>query len=126
MAGYIFTRAADLYGRCISLIGRGDPPQADGSSFFVDVAAVRTTANHHLIQQGLAYPTYYRALFSDLRNELTAVAKQARDAGLGVWASDATTTGFDVNGIASLEDDIVIVPSCSAASWTTCISETIR
>ncbi len=35
---------------------------------------------------------------------------QARDAGLGLWASDATTAGFDVTGLASLEDDIVIVP----------------
>jgi hypothetical protein len=86
VAGYILTRAADLYGRCISLVGRGDRPTDDGSSIFVDVDALRTTANHHLIKQGLAYPTYYRALFPDLR------------------------TGFDVTGLASLEDDIVIVP----------------
>jgi hypothetical protein len=57
VAGYILTRAADLYGRCISLVGRGDPPSDDGSSVFVDVDALRTTANHHLIKQGLAYPT---------------------------------------------------------------------
>jgi hypothetical protein len=38
------------------------------------------------------------------------MATQARDAGLGVWAKDATTAGFDVNGLTSLEDDIVIVP----------------
>ena len=49
---------------------------------FVDVDAMRTTANHHLNQQGLAYPTYYRALFPDLRNEFTAVAQHARDAQL--------------------------------------------
>ena len=90
--GYILSRSADLYGRCIALVGRGDPPHDDGSSVFVDVDALRTTANHHLIQQGLAYPTYYRALFPDLRNEFTAVATQARDAGLGVWARDATTS----------------------------------
>lgn len=110
IVGYILTRAADLYGRCIALVGRGDPPYDDGSSVFVDVDALKTTANHLLITQGVVYPTYYRALFPDLRNELTAAANQARDAGLGVWASDATTTGFDVNGTASLEDDIVIVP----------------
>jgi Staphylococcal nuclease homologue len=109
VAGYIFTRAADLYGRCIALLGRGDPPQADGSSFFVDVDALRTTANHRMITQGLAYPTYYRALFPDLRNELTAAAKQARDGGLGMWASDATTSGFDVTGLDVLQDDIVIL-----------------
>jgi len=109
VAGYIFTRSADLDG-CICFVGRGAPPQADGSSFFVNVDALRTTANHHLIKQGLAYPTYYRALFPDLRNEFTAVARQARDGGLGVWAGDATTSGFDVTGLASLEEDIVIVP----------------
>jgi hypothetical protein len=108
--GYIFTRAADLYGRCIALVGRGAPPHDDGSSVFVDVAALRTSANHHLISQGLVYPTYYRALFPDLRNELTAAAKQARDGGLGVWASDATTSGFDVTGLEVLQNDIVIVP----------------
>ena len=53
---------------------------------------------------GLAYPTYYRALFPDLRNEFTAVAKQARDSGVGVWASDATTSGFDVTGLEVLQD----------------------
>jgi hypothetical protein len=73
-------------------------------------AALRTTANHHLINQGLVYPTSYRALFPDLRNEFTAAATQARDARSGVWAGDATTTGFDVTGLASLDDDIVIVP----------------
>jgi endonuclease YncB( thermonuclease family) len=110
VAGYILTRSADLYGRCICFVGRGAPPQEDGSSFFVDVDALRTTANHHLIQQGLAYPTYYRALFPDLRNEFTAVAKHARDARSGVWAGDETTSGFAVTGLDALENDIVILP----------------
>jgi endonuclease YncB( thermonuclease family) len=83
-------------------VGRGAPPRADGSSFFVDVDALRTTASHHLIGQGLAYPTYYRALVPDLRNALTAAARQARDSGLGVWASHETTTGADVTGLAAL------------------------
>src|SRR6185312_6549058 len=59
VAGFILTRSADLYGRCIAFVGRGAPRQDDGSSFFVDVDALRTTANHHLISTGLAYPTYY-------------------------------------------------------------------
>ena len=110
VAGYILTRSADLYGRCIAFVGRGAPPDADGSSFFVDVDALRTTANHHMITQGLAYPTYYRGLFPDLRNELTAAAQQARGSRLGVWADDATTSGFDVTGLEVLQNDIVIVP----------------
>lgn len=108
--GFILTRAADLYGRCIALVGRGTGPQPSGSPVFVDAEMLRTTANHYLISNGLAYPTYYRALFPDLRKELTAAAKQARNSGLGVWASDATTTGFDVTKLDVLQDDIVIVP----------------
>jgi hypothetical protein len=38
------------------------------------------------------------ALFPDLRNELTAVAHQARESALGIWPSDKTTAGFDVTG----------------------------
>jgi hypothetical protein len=49
-------------------------------------------------------------LFPDLRNELTAAAKQARDGGLGAWASDESTTSAAVTGLTALEDDIVIVP----------------
>jgi hypothetical protein len=60
---------------------RGNPPHDDGSSVFVDVDALRTTANHHLIRQGLAYPTYYRALFQDLRNEFTAAGHRCGQAG---------------------------------------------
>ena len=110
LPAYILTRSADLYGRCIAFVGRG---AATAGRRIVVLRRRRRAENHgqpppH--QHGLAYPTYYRALFPDLRNEFTAAAKQARDGGLGVWASDATTTGFDVTGLEVLEDDIVIVP----------------
>ncbi len=108
--GYILTRSADLYGRCISFVGRGQPPKASGSSVFVDVPMLQTTANHHMISTGLAYPTYYRALFPDLRRALTAATQQARANSLGVWAEDLTTSGADVTGLDALENDIVIVP----------------
>jgi hypothetical protein len=109
-AGYILTRSADLYGRCITLIGRDPAPRASGSPLFVDVDVLRTTANHHLISQGLAYPTYYRNLFSDPRNELTAAVQHASQRGPGVWPEDKTTAGFQVTGLEVIEDDVVIVP----------------
>jgi hypothetical protein len=56
------------------LVGRGDSPEASGSSVFVDVEMLKTTDNYHLISTGLAYPTYYRARFPDLRNEFTTAA----------------------------------------------------
>ena len=70
---------------------------------------LQTTANHHMLSTGLAYPTYNRAPFPDLRMEFTAATEQARASGLGVWASDQTTTGADVTGLHALENDIVIV-----------------
>ena len=70
--GFILTRSADLYGRCISFVGRGEPPAPSGSQAFVDVDVLRRTANHHLLEVGLAYPTYYRDLFPELRDEFTA------------------------------------------------------
>jgi len=68
-------------------------------------------------RKGWRTQTYYRGLFPDLRNELTAAAKQGRDAGLGVCASDETTKGFDVTGLEVLQDDIVIVPMNRPGFW---------
>jgi hypothetical protein len=110
VAGYILTRSADLYGRCIALVGRGDAPQADGSSFFVDVDALRTTANHHLITQGVVYPTYYRALFqicatsSPLRPSRPATP----DSVCGPVTQPLKASKSP--GLDALQDDIVTVP----------------
>ncbi|RDI63939.1 thermonuclease family protein [Nocardia pseudobrasiliensis] len=108
--GFILTRSADLYGRCIAFVGRGGAPAASGSPVFVDAALVRTTVNHHQLAQGLAYPTYYRDLFHDLRDEFTTAVTVAASAKLGVWASDATTSGAVIATETSLADDVVILP----------------
>ena len=50
--GGLHPDALDLYGRCIAFVGRGALPDADGPAFFVDVDALRTTANHHMITMG--------------------------------------------------------------------------
>ena len=74
----------------VSCIGRA---LAVALGIGVALAALRTTANHHLITRGLADPKSDRAGFSDLK-ELTAWAKQARDSGPEMWASDSTLTQF--------------------------------
>jgi hypothetical protein len=106
--GFILTRGADLYGRCVALAGRGEAPGA--GEVFVDEALLRTTANHHLIAGGLAYPTYYTQLYADLRNALTARAAKARAARDGVFADDRTQSGVTVESLATLTDDAVILP----------------
>jgi endonuclease YncB( thermonuclease family) len=108
--GFVLTRGADVHGRCIALAGAGTPPGTSGLETDVDVAVLRTTVNHHLLAEGLAYPTFYRSLFTGLRAEMTAVAVQAREARRGLWASDVTTTGAKITGLTSLTDDVVIFP----------------
>jgi hypothetical protein len=108
--GFILTRGADVHGRCVALAGRGAPPGASGLEIDVDVPLLRTTANHHLLAAGLAFPTFYRSLFPGLRSELAATAQQARTAGLGLWPSDATTSGAKIPGLASITDEIVLLP----------------
>ncbi|MEU7283650.1 nuclease [Streptomyces sp. NPDC045431] len=108
--GFVLTRGADVHGRCIALAGAGTPPGTSGLEIDVDVAVLRTTVNHHLLVEGLVYPTFYRSLFTSLRTEMATVAVQARDARRGLWASDVTTTGAKITGPASLSDDVVILP----------------
>ncbi|MET9899747.1 thermonuclease family protein [Streptomyces sp. NPDC006446] len=108
--GFVLTRGADLYGRVIALVGKGSPPGASGTEIPVDAALLKKTANHHMVSEGLAYPTFYRSLFKDLRLELTAAAQQAEAAGKGVWPDDVSLSGVKVTGLSSIEDDSVILP----------------
>ncbi|MGW0176450.1 thermonuclease family protein [Rhodococcus sp. NPDC003322] len=108
--GFILTRGADLYGRCVAFVCRGAPPTTSGSPVFVDTTLLRTTLNHHLLSTGLAYPTYYRNLFPALRNEFTAAVESAHAAKDGVWAVDATTSGAVIDTATTLTEDVVILP----------------
>lgn len=108
--GFVLTRGADVHGRCIALAGRGTTPATSGREIDVDVTVLRTTVNHHLLTTGLVYPTFYRSLFTSLREEMAAAAKEARDAGRGLWPSDVTTAGAKITGLASLTDDVVVLP----------------
>ena len=107
--GFILTRGADLYGRCVALAGRGQPPGQSGAQIMVKVSLLRRTANHRLVSTGLAYPTFYLKLFPDLRAELTKQARSARPA-TGLWARDRTEKGVDVATLATLTDQAVILP----------------
>jgi endonuclease YncB( thermonuclease family) len=108
--GFILTRGADLYGRCVALAGRADAPATSGEHVFVDVPLLRETANHRLITTGLAFPTFYTQLYLDLRNELTEQAQAARAARAGVFADDRTQSGVTVESLATLTDSAVILP----------------
>jgi hypothetical protein len=115
--GFVLTRGSDVFGRCVALVGRGVPPGASGYEIDVRAQLLKQTANHHLLTEGLAYPTFYSGLPADLRRELTAATQQAKaDPGKGVWNTtsgslgDVTLTGAKITGISSNTDDAVILP----------------
>ncbi|MER6568267.1 nuclease [Streptomyces sp. NPDC001093] len=118
--GYILTSGADVYGRCVALIGRGDPPETgnppkpakSGERVDVTVDMLHRTANHHLLSRGLVYPTFYSGLPRELRANMTTTTQEARAAQVpgGVWSYDVTTSGAKIDSLASLTDELVIVP----------------
>jgi endonuclease YncB( thermonuclease family) len=110
LPGYLLTRGADLYGRCVALVGRGDSPAASGTQAMVRVADLRKTANHRLVAAGLAYPTFYLKLFPELRAELAKQARLARDAAKGVWPGDRDRKGVEVKSLATLTDEAIVLP----------------
>ena len=107
--GYVLTRSADKYGRCISFAGRGDVPAPSGGQAYVDTALLQQCANYHLLQQGLVYPTYYRKLFPDLRAAFTAAVNQARPT-RGIWPGDLDQRGLTVSSLDQVQDDAIILP----------------
>jgi hypothetical protein len=107
--GYVFTRGADLYGRPVALVGRGQAPASSGSDVHVDLPMLRKTANYKLLDEGLVYPTYYKKLFPDLRNEMTRRVERARPT-KGLWPDDVTEKGVTVKDLQTLTDRAVVLP----------------
>jgi hypothetical protein len=108
--GYILTRGADKYGRCVAMAGKGNSPGPSGSDVMVDVNLLKQTANYHQLAAGLAYPTYYTKLYVDLREEMTNAVTQAGNAGKGLWPHDVTQTGAKIDTMDALADEHVILP----------------
>ncbi len=69
-------------------------------------ADVELSGNFQLTLEGLAYPTYYKGLFSDLRAAFTAAAQQARK----IWREDQTAKRICGDRLEAFTDDIVMLP----------------
>jgi Staphylococcal nuclease homologue len=108
--GYILSRAVEKYGRPVAFVYTGMSPEEDGSEIFLDADRVRQSLNHRALEDGLAYPTYYKGLFHDLREALTKAVSHAREAKRGVWVEDRTNAGFEVEGLRSITDEHVVLP----------------
>src|SRR5262245_19001642 len=109
-AGYIVAREAEKNGRPVAFAFPGTPPETDGSSIFFTAERLKDSLNYKSIVAGLAYPTYYTGLFSDLRNELTHAVASARARKHEIWSKDVTNSGFTVPDLRSITDTHVILP----------------
>lgn len=110
VAGYILARSTDKFGRIIAFAFPGAWTGPTGTAVFVEPATLDPSANCFLLQNGLAYPTFYWTLFADLRMHLTGIVNSARQAFTGIHAVDQTNALFTVANIGSLTDDLVIMP----------------
>jgi endonuclease YncB( thermonuclease family) len=108
--GYILTRFADKYGRAVSFAYAGAREGGTDSMVFLDVEELRRSLNHQLLAAGWAYPTFYSKLYVDLRTDLAQTSVAAREAESGVWAQDATLSGFTVESVEQLQEQLVILP----------------
>jgi hypothetical protein len=108
--GYILSREVEENGRPVAFVYAGSAPEEDGSEIFLDADRMRQSLNHRALEEGLAYPTYYKGLFHDLREALTETVGRARVAQLGVWAEDRTNAAFEVEGLESITEEHVVLP----------------
>ena len=108
--GYILSRKAEMYARPVAFAFEGRTKLRDGSDVFLDGTLLRKSANYKMMLAGLVYPTYYKGLFWDLRNILTAAAIQAYNSNRGVWPWDWTNIGVPMRDQAAIEEEYMIMP----------------
>ena len=103
--GYILTRSIDPHGRIVSFVFAGTTNRPDGSDVLLDTKTLKTSLNAKIASSGHAYPLFYRDLPVDLRNQVAASVKQARNASpkRGIWLKDVSTTGTTVKDLARLQ-----------------------
>lgn len=109
--GYILSRRTEKNRRPVSFVFAGDTDDGDGVEVFLRSDRLEESVNYKSALEGLAYPTYYTGLFSDLRKKLTSAVAQARKGGgKGIWPKDKTTEGFTIPSLSSVTETHVILP----------------
>jgi hypothetical protein len=108
--GYILSRAVEKNRRPIAFVYAGELEGEDGAEIHLDPERLQQSYNYAALAGGFAYPTYYRGLFSDLRNTLTSAVERAVADGRGLWTDDATQNGLDASDFASITTVHPILP----------------
>lgn len=107
--GYLAVLGLDRYERPISLAFAGDTPLADGSAVESTELDLDASVNAQLLQQGLAYPTFYDSMPADLIERFAALTRTARANRTGLWALDRSG-GFAFWGLNTIQDDVIVLP----------------
>ena len=108
--GYILCRSTESNRRPVSFVFAGQADERNGSETILDPPLLKESINYHLLARGLAYPTYYNGLFSDLRRPLSAAVRMAREEGRGLWPLDRTNRGLSVAGLEAVTEEAAIMP----------------
>lgn len=108
--GCILARSTEANRRPVAFVFAGDIEYDDGADVVLSKNMLRESLNYKIIAKGLAYPTYYNGLFSDLRSELTSAMNGAKADGKGFWPYDQSNAGFSVTDLKTLTDQYVIFP----------------
>src|SRR5215211_7236168 len=65
--GFVLAREIERNHRPVAFAFRGDPGRPDGTPITLREPLLRQSVNHKQLADGMAYPTYYKGLFPDLR-----------------------------------------------------------
>lgn len=103
--GHILTRKIDPNQRPVCFVFAGKTNEGDGTDVFLNVTRVKKSINAKLMAAGLAYPSYYTGLPSDLRNHFSSLSKGAKSKGL--WPKDRSQAGLAVPNAAALETSVI-------------------
>jgi hypothetical protein len=110
LPGYILSNHSDRNGRPVCFVFTGDSSDPDGTSVFLEPDSLKQSVNYQLLAEGLVYPLFYQTLYKELRDEMTAVVKAARQADKGIWAKDASSKGVTIKPPVNLAELPPIFP----------------
>lgn len=108
--GYICARSVEKNGRPVAFVFAGDPSEKDGTDIMLQPEQLCQSYNYQALANGLAYPTYYDGLFSDLREALSDAAHQARKANKALYSRDVTNQGFETESMIGITQEFTILP----------------
>lgn len=108
--GTIVSRMGEENGRPVSYVFHERVAFQDGQIVYLDKRLARRSVNFRLLQDGLAFPTFYDGLFYDLRELFASETARARRDKRGLWAIEQSNRLMEINSLEDITDAIVVLP----------------